>query len=159
MRVFLGIGSNLEPESHIQLALSKLTAVFGDLEHSRRYRTPAMGFIGPSFINMVVALETTMPPEEVTATCQAIEKEIGRDRALESGSCSRCIDIDLLLFDLDKDEKRVVPEPRTDIRDFAYTAVPLADLIPHWRHEITGNIPLSEYIHAEQFTGQGVKVL
>lgn len=159
MRVFLGIGSNLEPQSHINLALAKLRAVFGELENSRQYRTPAMGFIGPSFINMVVALNTLMTPEEVAKACQSIETAIGRDRSLESGTCSRCIDIDLLLFELDEDERREVPQPRTDIREYAYTAVPLADLIPDWRHELTGNMPLSEYINNPEFIAQGVEVL
>lgn len=158
IRVFLGLGSNLEPETHIQLALNSLKVTFGSIQKSRQYRTPAMGFIGPSFINMVVAIETELSPVEVSEQCQRIENELGRDRSRESGSCSRCIDIDLLLFQ--SDNKAIeLPKPRIDIRDFAYTAIPLAELIPDWQHELTGGIPLAQYALSKVFSDQQVEAL
>lgn len=156
MRVFLGLGSNLEPETNISLALIKLGLVFGTLEESRRYRAPAIGFIGPDFVNMVVGFRTALSPTEVAELCQQIEREVGRKRELESGTCSRCIDIDLLLFE---NPDISVPEPRSDIRDFAYTAKPLADIYPHWRHELTGGEPLFRYAASKVFSDQKVELL
>mgnify|MGYP001082313158 CR=1 FL=1 len=158
MRVFLGIGSNLEPETHIQLVLNALRVNFGSLQLSSKYRTPAIGFIGPSFINMAVSIETELSAAEVAEHCQRIERELGRDRSTESGSCSRCIDIDLLLFEDDRAESEL-PQPRADIRDFAYTAVPLADLMPDWRHDHTGGMRLADYIKCVRFSEQQLEII
>ena len=51
-----------------------------------------------------------------------------------------------------------LPVPRTDIRDFAYAAMPLAELIPDWRHELIGNIPLIDYVATKVLLNQMIKV-
>ena len=159
MLVFLGLGSNLEPNSHIALALRSLTVTFGSLKKSRKYQTPAVGFIGPSFINMVVSIDTELSPAEVAESCQRIERELGRDRSSESGSCSRCIDIDLLLFQDESAKASDLPNPRKDIREFAYTAVPLADLIPDWQHEHTDGMRLVDFVQSGKFLDQKVEAI
>lgn len=159
MRVFLGISSNLEPQSHIVLALRTLTGAFGELQKSRQYLTAAVGFIGPSFINMVVSFETEMTPDQVAENCRLAESQLGRDRSTESGSCSRCIDIDLLLFQESNSDTNDLPSPRTDIREFAYTAMPLADLIPDWQHDYTDGMRLSDFVKSEKFFDQKVVLI
>ena len=158
MRVFLGLGSNIEPEKHLDITLHKLVATFGDLDLSQFYRTAAIGFDGQSFINMAAGFETAFSVQEVTDFCQKIEREVGRRRESEIPGGSRCIDIDLLLFEsVSSDDD--LPEPRSDIREFAYAAVPLAELIPDWRHELTGDQPLAEYIQNERFASQQIVVV
>ena len=157
MQVFLGLGSNVEPEKHMDLALLKLGRAFGPLSQSSRYKTQALGFEGPAFINMVVGFSTGLSPKTVALKCQELEVAVGRNRSSESGNCSRTIDIDLLLF-VD-DTQRDLPEPRTDIRDFAYAAVPLAELIPEWQHPLIGDKPLAQYIGSKSFSEQGIFLL
>lgn len=147
MQVFLGLGSNMDPEKHIDFALLKLSRAFGPLSQSSRYKTQALGFEGPSFINMVVGLDTRLSPKAVALKCQELEVAVGRVRSGESGNCSRTIDIDMLLF-ID-DNQSDLPEPRADIRDFAYAAMPLAELIPRWQHPLIGGLSLSEYVELE----------
>lgn len=154
MQVFLGLGSNVKPEKHIDLALLKLGRTFGSLSQSGRYKTQALGFEGPAFINMVVSFSTGLSPKTVALKCQELEVAVGRIRSSESGNCSRTIDIDLLLF-ID-DTQLNLPEPRCDIRDFAYAAVPLAELLPDWQHPLIGNKPLAKYIQCKHFKEQGI---
>lgn len=159
MRVFLGIGSNLEAEKHIDLAVQKLKQSFGDLEQSRPYQSAAVGFNGPDFINMVVGFNSNLSPQAITLKCQEIETALGRVRETESGNCSRRIDIDLLLCVEKLGESLAdLPTPRNDIRDFAYAAMPLAELIPDWRHELIGNIPLIDHVATKVLLNQMIKV-
>jgi 2-amino-4-hydroxy-6-hydroxymethyldihydropteridine diphosphokinase len=44
--VFVGLGSNIEPEANLRWALVELGQRFGRLECSRVYRSPALGFEG-----------------------------------------------------------------------------------------------------------------
>ena len=158
MQVFLGLGSNLDAKKHIDLALEQLNKTFGELKQSARYKSQAVGFEGPDFINMVVGFSSTLSPKAIVHKCQEIEIAVGRIRETESGNCSRTIDIDLLLFMEEEGESiSNLPEPRTDIRDFAYAAMPLAELIPDWRHELIGNNALVDYLTRSVFTGQAIQ--
>ena len=159
MQVFLGLGSNLDAKTHIDLALEKLNQTFGELKQSARYKSQAVGFDGPDFINMVVGFSSTLSPKSIALKCQEIETAVGRIRETESGNCSRTIDIDLLLFIEEQGESLPnLPVPRTDIRDFAYAAMPLAELIPDWRHELIGNIPLIDHVATKVLLNQMIKV-
>ena len=78
--------------------------------------------------------------------CQAIERELGRNRAAEaiekatSGApyCSRPIDIDVIFYDdaVFSDERLTVPHPHLAEREFAL--VPLNEIMRQHRHPVTG---------------------
>ena len=78
--------------------------------------------------------------------CQAIERELGRNRAAEavekasSGAryTSRPIDIDILFYDDEviATERLAVPHPLLAEREFAL--VPLAEIARDRRHPVTG---------------------
>ena len=56
--VLLSLGSNVEPERHLRVALEELRARFGALTVSPAYRTAAVGFDGAPFINNAVMLQS-----------------------------------------------------------------------------------------------------
>ncbi|MCS5572159.1 MAG: 2-amino-4-hydroxy-6-hydroxymethyldihydropteridine diphosphokinase, partial [Pseudomonadales bacterium] len=56
--VAVSVGSNLDREHNIDWALESLRSSFGPLRVSRVYETPAVGFSGPDFYNLVVVFET-----------------------------------------------------------------------------------------------------
>jgi len=58
VRVYIGVGSNIDPCLEIALGLEQLASVFGRLEISQAYRSAAVGFEGPPFINLVVGFTT-----------------------------------------------------------------------------------------------------
>ena len=98
---------------------------------SSDYRTPPWGFkYQPPFINLCVAVETTLGPRELLAHAQAVELALGRDRAHEKRWGPRTADIDIIAYgNLAIDELGLtVPHPRLFERAFVH--VPLADIAP-----------------------------
>ena len=97
-RAYLSLGSNLEPERHLAAALAALRARYGELLVSPTYRTPAVGFEGPDFLNLAVGLDTDETPEALDAWLHALEDAQGRRRDVPRFS-SRTLDVDLVLYD------------------------------------------------------------
>ncbi|HSJ39512.1 MAG TPA: 2-amino-4-hydroxy-6-hydroxymethyldihydropteridine diphosphokinase [Xanthobacteraceae bacterium] len=96
---------------------------------SSDYRTPPWGFkYQPHFINLAIAVETTLGPRELLARAQDIELQLGRDRAHEKRNGPRTADIDILAYDdLTMDEPNLtLPHPRLFER--AFVLLPLAEI-------------------------------
>ena len=133
--VFVGIGSNVEPERHVAQAVKLLRDRFGPLELSPFYRNPAVGFEGEDFINGVAALETALPAAELNDALDKIELACGRKRGA-ARFAPRTLDLDLLLYgDLVDESLRL---PRREILEYAFVLKPLADLAPDRRHARVG---------------------
>jgi 2-amino-4-hydroxy-6-hydroxymethyldihydropteridine diphosphokinase len=77
-QVFLGVGSNIERERYISAGLDALHGLFGKLDLSPVYDSPAIGFQGQPFLNMVVAVDTGLSVAELAARLRHIEVEHGR---------------------------------------------------------------------------------
>ena len=136
-RVYLGLGSNVEPERNLGLGIRELRQRYGALELSAVYENAAVGFEGADFLNLVVGLESGDAPRDIQREAELIHELAGRDRASERFS-SRPLDIDLLLYD-----DRVIDEPglkipRCDVLDFSFVLRPLAELAPGLIHPKTG---------------------
>ena len=101
---------------------------------SSDYRTPPWGFkYQPPFINLCIAVETTLGPRDLLARAQAVELQLGRDRAHEKRWGPRTADIDIIAYgDLAIDELGLtVPHPRLFER--AFVLLPLAEIAPDLR--------------------------
>lgn len=99
------------------------------IARSADYQTPPWGFkYQPHFINVAIAVETTLTPHELLARAQEIELRLGRDRAHEKRNGPRTADIDILAYDdLILDEPNLtLPHPRLFER--AFVLVPLAEI-------------------------------
>ncbi|MEK9711483.1 MAG: 2-amino-4-hydroxy-6-hydroxymethyldihydropteridine diphosphokinase, partial [Thalassolituus sp.] len=57
-RVFLGVGANLNPEQNIVNGIRRLSDDVAIVAISPAYLSPAVGFDGPDFINLVVQIST-----------------------------------------------------------------------------------------------------
>ena len=148
--VFVGVGSNVEPERRVREALRRLRARFGDLRISPVYRNPAVGFQGDDFLNLAVAFESQESPADVHAALDEIERQCGRVRG-GPRFAPRTLDLDLLLYgDLIADSPPV-RLPRREILQYAYVLKPLADLAPERRHPLSGR---SFAEHWREFSGQ-----
>ncbi len=98
---------------------------------SSDYRTPPWGFkYQPPFINLCIAVDTRLSPRDLLARAQAVELQLGRDRAHEKRNGPRAADIDILAYDdLVLDELGLtLPHPRLFER--AFVLVPLAEIAP-----------------------------
>ena len=70
---------------------------FGALQVSPTYRTAAVGFDGPAFLNNAVAIETDLPLQELDDWLHALEDAHGRDRSGPRFS-DRTLDIDVVFY-------------------------------------------------------------
>jgi 2-amino-4-hydroxy-6-hydroxymethyldihydropteridine diphosphokinase len=125
---YIGIGTNLGDRfEHARNALASLASLGSIARRSSFYRTQPVGKTDqPWFLNAVVALETSLPPQDLLAGLQSIERAMGRVRAQRWGP--RTIDLDLLFYDqLEIDEPNLrVPHP--NFHERAFVLVPLAEI-------------------------------
>jgi 2-amino-4-hydroxy-6-hydroxymethyldihydropteridine diphosphokinase len=127
--VLLSLGSNVDPRRHLAAALAALRERFGALRVSPVYRTPAVGFEGPDFLNLGVAVDSDLEPVELNDWLHALEDRQGRRRDVPRFS-SRTLDIDIVLFgDRVLDGPGHLQVPRPDLRH-AFVLKPLADIAP-----------------------------
>jgi 2-amino-4-hydroxy-6-hydroxymethyldihydropteridine diphosphokinase len=129
--VFIGVGSNIDPEKNIRKALSLLDREIRIVAISTFYRTEPAGPPGqPLFFNGVLKAETDLPPEELkNSVLRRIEALTGRRRSNDRYA-PRTIDLDILLYGnlVLFDEGLVIPDP--DIADRSFLAVPVSELAP-----------------------------
>jgi 2-amino-4-hydroxy-6-hydroxymethyldihydropteridine diphosphokinase len=137
VRVYLGLGSNINPEENLRLGIRELRWRFGPLDLSPVYRSRPLGFAGEDFLNMVIGLDTTEQVGALRELIDGIHDLAGRERG--SGRfISRPLDIDLLLYGdtvVDAPGYRV---PRPDILRYSFVLKPLSDLAPGLCHPETG---------------------
>jgi 2-amino-4-hydroxy-6-hydroxymethyldihydropteridine diphosphokinase len=88
----------------------------------------------PSFINIVIKIETVLAPLELLKICNFIESKLGRTRSKKNDP--RTCDIDII--DYDKkilnigSNKLIIPHPQMTKRNFVL--LPLFDLDRGWIH-------------------------
>lgn len=127
----LSLGSNMHPERHLRSAIAALRARFDQVRVSAVYRTPAIGFDGPDFLNAGAVVDTDLDALALDAWLHALEDAHGRDRSGPRFG-DRTLDIDLVLYDdliLD-DGPGHLRVPRDDLRH-AFVLRPLAEIAPH----------------------------
>lgn len=72
----------------------------------------------PDFLNMVITVETSLPPHELLRHCQAVENKHLRVREVRWGP--RTLDVDIITYgDLTSDDPDLtLPHPRAAVRAF-----------------------------------------
>jgi 2-amino-4-hydroxy-6-hydroxymethyldihydropteridine diphosphokinase len=131
-RVFLSLGSNLgDRRATLQNALNQLeaTAHLRVIRRSSLYETAPIGKTDqPRFLNLVVEVETALPPETLLDVLQELEAAFGRTRTIRWGP--RTLDIDILLYGeaTIRTPRLVVPHPEMTRRRFVIE--PLLEIAP-----------------------------
>ncbi|MEO8160519.1 MAG: 2-amino-4-hydroxy-6-hydroxymethyldihydropteridine diphosphokinase, partial [Arenimonas sp.] len=134
---YLSLGSNQQPEAHLARAIAELRARFGEVRVSPAYRTPAVGFDGPDFVNAAAILETDLDPIALDAWLHALEDLHGRRRDQPRFS-DRPLDIDLVFYDqLILRGPGNLQLPRPELRH-AFVLKPLCDIAPGYREPLGG---------------------
>jgi len=136
-RVYVSIGSNIEPARYVQLAIIAMRDVFTELQLSSVYETEPVGFEGDNFYNLVAGFDTELPVEDVLDQLHAIEDKFGRMREGER-FVARTIDLDLLLFGELVGDVNGTQLPRDEIERYAFVLRPLYDLAPGLVHPQSG---------------------
>lgn len=129
-KVFLSLGSNLgDRENNL---IEAVKAIYTNNEINIKavsdiYETDPVGYEDQGrFLNMAVAIETSLPPLKLLEELQKVERLLKRTRGIHWGP--RTIDIDILIIDaLEINlEELIVPHPRMFER--AFVLIPLMDL-------------------------------
>jgi len=148
MTVYLSLGSNIRPRHHLGAALELLDAqdAVRLLGESPWYETrPWGGVAQANFLNLVCAVETSLPPPQLLQATQAIEQRLGRVRALRNGS--RTIDIDILLAGDIRLETPALTIPHPGLLERDFMLVPLLDLAPNVRLPGSGERLIDKRAH------------
>jgi 2-amino-4-hydroxy-6-hydroxymethyldihydropteridine diphosphokinase len=151
-RVFVSIGSNVEPASHVRFALRALRERFGELAVSPVYRTGAVGFDGDDFLNLAVGFDTDASVADVDAALDAIESQARRDRSAPRFA-PRTLDLDLLLYGDAVIDGPGIRVPRKEIIEYAFMLRPLADIAAEVRHPVLKR-SFAELLQTQEFPGQ-----
>ena len=136
-RVYVALGSNVEPERWIPRAARELRHQFPGVRFSACYQNPAYGFEGADFVNAVAGFDTAESVDSVLASCHEIEFKCGRRRD-DPKWAPRIMDVDLLLYGDMVAESAAFRLPRPDLLRRCYMLGPLAELDPVLRHPLTG---------------------
>lgn len=135
-RAYLLLGSNLgNREQYLEDALNLIAKKIGDIVvKSAVYETAAWGKTDqPSFLNLAVAVDTALNPEELLKEVLNIELLLGRTREEKWGA--RFIDIDIILYGnevIDLGQKLQIPHPEMQNRKFVMQ--PLVEIAPNLIH-------------------------
>ena len=135
--VYLGVGSNIDPERHLLMAYEELDARFGPVSVSSVYRSTAVGFDGDDFLNMAIFFATRESPREILQGLAAIHERAGRPTEARRVA-PRTLDVDLLLYgDIVVDEPGL-KLPRDDVKRYGFVLAPLAEVAPDLAHPVSG---------------------
>jgi len=148
-RVYLGLGSNIDPEENLKLAIRELEGRYGPLDLSPVYRSAAVGFEGDDFLNMVAGLDSDESAETIHEQIERIHEIAGRERGSNKFG-ARTLDIDLLLYDDLVMQGPRLSIPRRDVLEYSFVLRPLAELAPGLRHPQTGRSILEHWREAEE---------
>ena len=102
---------------------------------SSLYKTAAWGKVNQAdFYNQVVAIKSSLTPEEILTITLDIEMQMGRER-IEKWA-ERIIDIDILFYgnEIIDNPNLKVPHPYLHVRRF--TLIPLQEILPQFVHPV-----------------------
>lgn len=136
--IYLGVGTNQgDRDENLARALNLIGQKTGRIIRSSSvYEAEPWGFESSHlFLNMVVKVETELPPLTLLETVHVIEDELGRKRSTRR-YVSRVMDIDILFYgnEILETKELVIPHPLIGERKFVL--VPLAEIEPLFVHPV-----------------------
>jgi 2-amino-4-hydroxy-6-hydroxymethyldihydropteridine diphosphokinase len=88
----------------------------------------------PSFLNMVVKIETNCNAEVLLERLLSIEHKMGRIRNTKWGE--RILDLDILYFNNEITVKKQLKIPHPELHNRKFTLIPLCDIAADYKHPI-----------------------
>ena len=128
--VFLLLGSNIDPETNILLALEYLERNFKIVDVSNTWQTKPVGSNAADFLNTAVRLETPLDAYTLKEQCLChIEEKLGRVRQSDKNA-PRTIDLDIIIFN-----QKIVD---SSLFKYPHMILPFAELLPDLKDDSTG---------------------
>nr|WP_320145440.1 2-amino-4-hydroxy-6-hydroxymethyldihydropteridine diphosphokinase [uncultured Anaeromusa sp.] len=154
--ILLSIGSNQGDRLALLAQAAGLLAEKGIkiLGASAVYETDPFGFLEqPPFLNAVLEVETTEAPEQLLASCLAVETALGRKRLVRWGP--RTLDLDILYISGVHCSDEYLKLPHPGLFQRAFVLVPLWELLKERLPEDLAMVP--ERLAELQADVQGVR--
>ena len=147
--IFLGLGSNLSSKfgdrfTNINLAISFLEGYgIKVIKKSSFYETPSYpNEENPKFINIVIMVETTLPPVDLMSVLIFIEEKLDRKR--DKKNDPRTCDIDIIDYNGQilnlKYNNLDLTVPHKELTKRNFILFPLQEISPKWKHPKTKDI-------------------
>lgn len=152
---FVGIGSNLSPQTNIVSAIKHLLCKYPQISLSPIFESPAIGFQGKPFLNLVAQIDNVPKLEKLEKDLAHIEHVLSRF-AHRQRYANRCIDLDLLTFGNTVIHNDDLDLPRSDILRFPFVLKPLSMLAPDAKHPL---LQLSYAMLWENFNQEYVQLI
>lgn len=138
----INLGSNLgDRRLNLSRAMRAVGAEFGDFEMSHVVESESWGFDSTnSFLNVGMAFNSDLPPEEVLGRLQRVERSISPapHRDASGGYADRVIDIDIVAVDREIIDTPSLRVPHPSLAERRFFLEPLAELAPGWTHPESG---------------------
>jgi 2-amino-4-hydroxy-6-hydroxymethyldihydropteridine diphosphokinase len=125
MKYYLSLGSNINPELNLNLAIASLSKILAETQCSSIYKTQAEGFDGDDFLNLIFCGTSSLSFESLNKKLKDIENSSGRDRNSPKFS-SRTLDIDIVL-QLSDDEEILFESD--EITKYHFVSKPLEEIL------------------------------
>lgn len=140
--VLINIGSNLgDRRLNLSRAMRAVGTGFGDFEMSHLVESAPWGFDSTnSFLNIGMAFHSDLPPAEILARLQEIERSISpaSHRNPDGSYADRVVDIDIVAIDREVIDTEVLTVPHPHLPKRRFFLEPLAELAPGWTHPLSG---------------------
>ena len=124
MKYYLSLGSNINAEANLILAIEKLQKTLKKTEFSSVHQTKAEGFEGDDFLNLVMSGESELTFDNLNIKLKEIEDESGRRRDVPKFS-ARTLDVDIVL-QLEDDE---ILFESDEVEKYSFVSNPLKEII------------------------------
>ena len=124
MKFYLSLGSNINAEANIILAIEKLQKILDNSEYSSVHQTKAEGFEGDDFWNLVVSGDSELSFNDLNKKLKDIEDVAGRNRDAPKFS-ARTLDIDIVL---QVDDEEIIFES-DEVAKYSFVSEPLKELL------------------------------
>lgn len=138
--VYIGIGSNLgkKKENYLE-AMQRIAKIPKTriIKESSLYESEPLGESKEWYVNGVIEIETDLKPDLLLKKCKNIERAMGRKKVRKRWG-SRIIDLDILLYNNLKLEKRTFKLPHPEMHKRKFVLIPLSEIAPQVIHPVLG---------------------
>lgn len=139
-QVYFSIGSNMgDKKANLDYAVAQFRQhpSYKEVQVSKYLETEPYGYTEQDwFLNACIGCKTLLTPEEVLEHIHEVEAERHRTREIHWGP--RTLDIDILFYDKEMIETDTLCIPHGELSLRVFVLEPLAELIPNFRHPVTG---------------------
>lgn len=137
-QVYIGVGSNLgkKKENYLE-ALTRIAKIPQTriIKESSLYESEPLGDSKEWYVNGAIEVETELGPEELLNRCKNIERAMGRKKVRKKWG-ARIIDLDVLLYNNLKLEKRNLKIPHPEMHTRKFVLIPLSEIAPQVVHPV-----------------------